>query len=142
MKALFDTNIVLDLLLDRDPFADAAARAISCVEAGRMTGYLCATSVTTIEYILDRHIGAPRARRGLAKLLSIFEVALVTRAILEAALDPRYGDFEDGVVAEAARGVGATAIVTRNVRNYKGSRVRPYSPTAVLEMLDAGSSAD
>ncbi|MCX5885517.1 MAG: PIN domain-containing protein [Proteobacteria bacterium] len=138
MIVLFDTDVILDLLLDREPFADATARMFSKVEKGDITGYVCATTVTTIHYLASKAAGAGKSRKSIQRLISLLEVAPVNRAVLEGALEGKYDDFEDGVVAEAAHHVGAKAIVTRNVRHYRNSTVPAYLPGEILEMIMAG----
>lgn len=138
MIVLFDTDVVLDLLLDREPFSEAAAELFSRVEKGDVTGYVCATTVTTVHYLAAKAVGGARAKRYIRELLSLVEVAPVNRAVLEGALQGRYRDFEDGVVAEAAHHVGASAIITRNLRDFRISAVPAYSPLEVLKMLRAG----
>jgi predicted nucleic acid-binding protein len=138
MIILFDTDVILDLLLDREPFADATARIFSKVEKGDIMGYVCAKTVTTIDYLASKSAGAGKARKSIQKLLSLLEVAPVNRAVLEGALEGTFDDFEDGVIAEAAHHAGAKAIVTRNVRHYRNSSVPAYLPGEILEMLMAG----
>ena len=139
MILLFDTDVILDLLLDREPFAEAASQIFSRVEEGSITGYVCATTVTTIHYLATKVSGTSKAKKSIQELLSILEVAPVNRAVLEGALGGAYDDFEDGVVSEAASHVGAKAIITRNVRHYRNSAVPAYLPTEILKMLKAGN---
>jgi predicted nucleic acid-binding protein len=138
MIVLFDTDVILDLLLDREPFAEAATQIFTKVEKGSITGYVCATTVTTIHYLATKAAGIGKAKKSIHKLLSLLEVAPVNRAVLEGALEGAYDDFEDGVVSEAASHVGAKAIITRNVRHYRNSTVPAYLPTEILKMLTAG----
>ena len=137
MKILFDTNVVLDLLLDRQPFAVPAAELLSKAEAGIISGYLCATTVTTIHYLARKVIGARKAKRQVRMLLSIFEIASVNRAVLEGALEGKFRDFEDAVLHEAARLVDADVIVTRNVEDFKESALPVYSCEEMLSLLKA-----
>lgn len=140
MRALFDTDVVLDLLLDRQPHSEAAAALFTKVESGQITGYVCATTVTTIHYLAAKVVGAKRSRREGEKLLSLVEVAPVNRSVIEGALGGRFPDLEDAVVYEAALRVNANAIVTRNVRDYKRSKIPVYSPTELVKMLKTGGS--
>ncbi len=136
MKLIFDTDVVLDLLLDRPPHSEAAAKLFSRVESGEgIAGYLCATTLTTIYYLIAKALGARRAEVEIGKILSLFEVAPVNRAVLEGALRGHFPDYEDGVVHKAARQVGANAIVARNVRDYKNSSIPVYSPVEFVKML-------
>ena len=63
MKVLFDTNVVLDVLLDREPFASVAAQLLSLADKGRIQGVLCATTVTTIHYLATKAVGRRQAAR-------------------------------------------------------------------------------
>ena len=141
MIVLFDTDVILDLLLDREPFAEATAQIFSRVERGSITGYVCATAITTIHYLATKVAGANRTEKSIRRLLSLLEVAPVNRAVLEGALEGKYDDFEDGVVSEAASHVGAKAIITRNVRHYRNSTVPAYLPTEILKMINAGDKS-
>jgi predicted nucleic acid-binding protein len=127
--------------LDREPFAEATAQIFSRVERGSITGYVCATAITTIHYLATKVAGANRTEKSIRRLLSLLEVAPVNRAVLEGALEGKYDDFEDGVVSEAASHVGAKAIITRNVRHYRNSTVPAYLPTEILKMINAGDKS-
>ena len=140
MKILLDTNIVLDVLMDRVPFADTAAELFSKVEDGTIIGYLCGTTITTVYYLAVKVVGAPRAQEEIKKLLTLFEVAPVNRQILESALVAGFSDFEDAVIHEAACHVGVEAIVTRNQKDFKKSRISVYSSQEITKILASKSS--
>jgi predicted nucleic acid-binding protein len=135
VRVLLDTNVIIDLLLDREPFSLAAGRLVAQVARAKLDGVLCATTVTTIHYLAARVLGAERAVAEIQKLLSLFNVAAVNRAVLEGALRARFEDFEDGVLHEAAVRCGAQAIVTRDLRHLKRSTIPVYSPDQLLAVL-------
>ena len=132
---LFDTNVVLDVLLDREPFATIGAHLFSQVERGMVPGYLCATTVTTVHYLTHKALGAEEARHKVRNLMRLFEVAPVNRAILEAALASRLAQFEDAVLHESALHVGAQGIVTRDPAGFKGARLPVYAPDELWKAL-------
>ena len=140
MKLLLDTNIVLDVLMDRMPFSDFAVELFSRIEDGTMIGYLCGTTITTVYYLASKSIGAPRARQEIKKLLNIFEVAPVNRHVVESALFAEFDDFEDAVIHAAACQVGADAIVTRNQKDFKKSRIPVYSSEEMMKSLTPQSA--
>ena len=140
MRILFDTNVVLDVMLNRDPHAETSAEILSRVEAGDLTGCICATTVTTIHYLAARAVGAEQALVEVRKLLSLFEVASVNRAILETALDLGFSDYEDAVLHEAACAVDAQGIVTRNPRHFKSATLPVYRPEELSRALDLSDS--
>lgn len=132
---LFDTNVVLDVLLDREPFSTVGAHLFACVERGTLPGYLCATTVTTVHYLAEKTLGAEQTRAKIRNLLRLFEVAPVNRTVLEGALASRLQDFEDAVVHEAALHVGAQGIVTRDQAGFKGARLPVYTPDELWKAL-------
>jgi predicted nucleic acid-binding protein len=137
LKILLDTNIVLDVLMDRMPFADAAVELFSRVEDGAIIGYLCGTTVTTVYYLAAKTLGAARAQKEIKKLISLFEIAPVNRPVLESALKIDFNDFEDAVIHEAACHVGADAIVTRNPKDFKKSRISVYTSEELTKILSS-----
>lgn len=134
---LFDTNIVLDVLLDREPFATVGAHLFSHVEQGTLPGYLCATTVTTVHYLAHKTLGTEQARQKIRSLMRLFEIAPVNRVVLESALNSRLADFEDAVLHEAALHVGAEGIVTRDPSGFKGARLPVYTPDELWKALQA-----
>lgn len=135
MRTLFDTNVVLDLLLDRDPFADAAASLITRVESGDLVGYIGATTVTTIHYLASQARGRTRSRRHLEMLLDLFSIAPIDESVLRSALSSRLNDYEDAVLHAAAVNVRAECIVTRNVKDFRRSVLKVYTPDELLSSL-------
>ncbi len=136
MKVLIDTDVVLDLLLDREPFSTAAAELFARVELGGLAGYVCATSVTTVCYLAEKARGQAAAREAISRLMALAEIAPVSRAVLDAALTFGMKDFEDAVVSAAAQGVGADFVVTRNLRDFAAAPLPAYEPAGLLSMLD------
>jgi len=136
VKVLVDTNVVLDVLLDRQPFAKSAARIFAFVEESKIEGFLCATTVTTVDYLLGQALAPAKARQALRQLLNLFEIAPVNRPVLEQALQSRISDFEDAVLEQSARLVGADAIATRNVRDFEKSSVTVFDPVDLIAAMD------
>ena len=136
MRILFDTNVVLDVLLDRKPHSESAAALLTHVERRRIEVLLAATTVTTIHYVAAKAVGASRARKLLQGLLSLFEVAPVDGKVLAAAMSLGLPDLEDAVLHEAARHAGATAIVTRDPRGFARSKLPVHAPRELLDMFE------
>ena len=135
MKVLLDTNVVLDVLLDRKPHVADAARIFRLVEEGRATGLLCAMTPTTLDYLLTQSLGRPDARPILAWLLRLFEIAPVTRTVIEGALRSEMADFEDAVLVQAARQAGADAVVTRNPKDFAKAACPVFDPRQFLAQM-------
>lgn len=137
MIVLLDTNVVLDVLLDRKPFSDSATMLFSWAEEGILHGVLGATTVTTVFYLASKVVGRVMAEEAIAKLLSLFTVAPVDRSVLEAAITTSFPDFEDAVLYQAACQSDVQAIVTRDLSGFKNSRIPVYSPDECVKMIQA-----
>lgn len=135
MKVLFDTNVILDLLLDREPFVPFAAALLAKAERGELTGCVGATTITTIQYLATKVIGAKGARAAISKLLTVLQVAPVNQLVIDAALDSSLTDFEDAVLLEAARAFGADAIVTRDHSGFAAADLPVYDPVELVAAL-------
>ena len=134
MRVLLDTNVLMDVLLERELFVNESAQVFDQVVRGAVTGLICATTVTTIFYLTSREVGGEEAMRHIQKLMNLYEIAPVTRSVLDAAMTSNSPDFEDAVLAEAAHQAGAQAIITRNLKDFAHSPVRAYTPRQWLAM--------
>jgi predicted nucleic acid-binding protein len=134
-RLLFDVNVLLDVLLDREPWAEASAAAWAAVENGNAAGVVSAHAVTTVNYIVQKQTGAAKALRTMSAILRVFAVAPVNGAVILEALQLRFSDFEDAVTAAAARQDRCDYIITRDPKGFRGSPVRSLTPEAVLPLL-------
>lgn len=137
MRVLFDTNVVLDVLLAREPHAAAATALLDCVARKELTGLLGGTSITTLFYLAAKAVGAAAARRHISTLLDLFEIAAVTRPVLAGALTLSFKDYEDAVLHEAAKAAGADGIVTRDPVGFSAAKLTIYAPDELLRLLRA-----
>jgi len=94
MKVLFDTNVILDVLLDREPFSVATSLLLAKAEQGEIAGFACATTITTIYYL-----AAKMAFCHVQSLLSLLSVAPVNKLVLENAVAAQFRDFENTVLS-------------------------------------------
>ena len=134
-RLLIDVNVVLDVLLDRRPFAESSSAVWAAVEDGEAEGLLSAHAVTTLHYLNARAVGGRAARETTEALLSVFNVAGVDESVLASALALDWSDFEDAVTAAAARKAKCDAIVTRNPRDFAKSPVRVLAPSEAVAWL-------
>ncbi len=128
LRVLFDLNVVLDVLARRQPHYADAARVWAYVESGRMEGLLAAHSVTTLFYLLRRHLGLPQAKGALRDVLRVFRVAAVDQGVIQAASILDWNDFEDAVQATAAAASDAVYLIARNEADFAGSPVQAIRP--------------
>ncbi|GAB6161733.1 PIN domain-containing protein [Desulfothermus naphthae] len=137
MRILFDTNVILDVLLEREPFVKDALYLLAKVERSEINGFICATTVTTIYYLVNKALGQKEATRHIRTLLSIFEIAPVNRAVIEEALNLKFSDFEDAVLYVSALTVGVDCIVTRNCSDFKRPKIPVYAPDELVKVIES-----
>lgn len=136
-QVLFDSDVLLDVLAQRQPFVVTSAQALNTVTQPQVQvqGYIAGHAVTNIFYILRRQIGREAARELLSRLLQRLQVASITDAVIRAALQSSIKDFEDAVTSQAANAVGVEVIVTRNTSDFVSSSIPAALPEEFLLML-------
>ncbi|WP_029523038.1 PIN domain-containing protein [Persephonella sp. KM09-Lau-8] len=135
MRVLIDTNVILDLLLDRKPFSKQSALLISKVEKGEFTGVLCAITITTIYYLVRKSLDKKEAEKSIDLIFSLFEMATVNRTVLETARKLDFNDFEDAVIYASAIHSNCDVLITRNMKNFKADDIPIYEPEEFLNIL-------
>jgi predicted nucleic acid-binding protein len=135
LKLLLDINVVLDVLLLRDPWFQEAVRLLSAVEMGQAEAHVAAHTITTIHYIVARERGRGVAARAVTDVLRIVGVVPVGSADFQQALVLGISDFEDAVQAAAALQIGADYLVTRNTKDFRAAPIEARTPGEVLAML-------
>jgi len=136
MRVLFDTNILLDALLLREPFVANAAVLFNAVEAGQIEGFMSATTVTDVHYLVRRQTQSlETAIDAVTRLLALMEIAAVDREGLEQAIALKFTDFEDAVQVACAMRLGLNAIVTRDVDGFTNSPIPVPSPEDLINRL-------
>jgi predicted nucleic acid-binding protein len=134
-RVLLDINVVLDVLTNRPPFADDAAALLALVERKEVEGLIAAHTVTTLHYLLSKHLGKAQARRILSDLLHILRVVSVDEDRLRHALALNWPDFEDAVQAACADTADADCLITRDKKGFKKAPVKTLTPAEFLALL-------
>lgn len=132
MKVLIDTNVIIDYLADRMPFADHAEKIIALCESGELTGLLTASAATDVYYILRKQVGHAQTFEHLRTLFSVLDIVEVGKSDLLRAMELDMPDFEDALVSQCAKRVKAEQIVTRNLKDFLQSPVPPIAPEDFL----------
>ena len=137
MKVLVDTNIVLDFLLQREPFFQDADLLFQAINAGQVVGYVTATTLTDIFYISRKHTRSiEQARQAILETLTVMIICPVNRAVLEAAFRSGLADFEDAVQIFCAVEQGLDAILTRDAKGFLSSSIPVLSIQELLQQLE------
>lgn len=129
MKVMCDTNIFLDVLLDREPFFDYSARVLRLCESGQIDGFVTAACVTDIFYIVHSNLHSNEAAyHALGKVLEIVNVCDVTALNVLEAFHQKKSDFEDCLVAICAKSIGCDYLITRNLKDFAGLPMDAITP--------------
>ena len=135
MRILLDTNIVLDVLLNREPFVGDSRRLWQMADDGAFDGSVASFSLPTIHYICQRHAGRAAADDAVDACLEAFEVCPLYRECVLAARRISGNDFEDNLQVACALTDFMQGLVTRNQRDFINAPLRIYSPAELLAVL-------
>jgi len=134
MRFLLDTNIVVDIITKREGYEESLCLLKSC-EVKRAEGFVTATTVTDVMYILRKHIRPEDVREAVKTLLLIVDVAGVLKSDIKAALLSGIKDFEDAVQASCAGRIKSDFIVTRNAKDFTDSTVPAIQPDEAIRLV-------
>ncbi|MBD2258448.1 PIN domain-containing protein [Pseudanabaena sp. FACHB-2040] len=137
MRILIDTNVVLDFLQEREPFVENAARLFERI-AGEIEGFIAASTITNIYYIIRRVAGEIAAQDAITQVMSEVNICAVDLEILEQALALNFEDFEDAVQYACALAHSVDAIVTRDASGFVSTEMPVVLPED-LDTINSGS---
>jgi len=135
IRALLDTNVILDALLAREPFGAQVSAVWQAHEDERFTAYLSAITPATVFYVARKQLGRKQALKMMEDLTDTFEVCAVNREVLRSALRLEMDDFEDAIQSANALTEGLDFIITRDLKDYKKSPVKAISPVEFIKQL-------
>ena len=135
MRVLFDTNVVLDLLLARAPFEQEAKRIWDALDEERIIGFVPASALTDIFYIARKQVGREMALDAVQTCFDSLEICTVDSQAIQKALSLPGIDFEDNLQEACAVIYELDAIVTRDKAGFKRSSIPVMTPTEVLAQL-------
>ncbi|MBE6709507.1 MAG: PIN domain-containing protein [Ruminococcaceae bacterium] len=135
MKLLIDTNVILDILLKREPFFEDSYQAIRTAIDNNDECYISVTAATDIFYILRKALqSAEQAKEYLGSLARLAEFTDVLAVDALDALSSEVADYEDAVVEAVADRIGADYILTRNIKDYLNAKIPAVTPTELLNL--------
>lgn len=134
MKLFFDTNVLLDVLLNRAQFVVSSKAALALCAKGQHQGCFSALSACDMVYILGRcGLSGDEARKAVCTLSEVVEMLPIKPELVRAALVANARDFEDMVQQLSAKEYGADIILTRNKSDFFDSEVAVMTPTEFLD---------
>lgn len=140
MDTLFlDTNVVIDLLGEREDFYDSIAKIVSLADKGKIKLTVSALTYSTVFYILSRFESKEIVKQKIRKFKTIAKTADLTDKIIDKGLSSKFSDFEDALQYFCALKTGCTIIITRNEKDFKESEIPVFAPNEYLSKLKSGN---
>ena len=133
MRVLLDTNVVLDFVLERAPYFEAAAELFELIAAGTVRGFVSGITPINVYYVGRKFVGREKARSRVRDLLIVLETCPITSAALNDALALPFKDYEDAVQHASAIETGLDAIITRDLDDYQNSVLPVFAPVDFLQ---------
>jgi len=135
MKVLIDTNVALDILLNRIEFYSNSVGVFVMAEKKLVTGYISASAITDIFYIAQRKLGKKPVKEAVKTMLQVFYPATVTDDNIYQALDLEWDDFEDSVQYIVGEGLSVDYIVTRNTQDFARGSIPAVTPEQFIKTI-------
>jgi predicted nucleic acid-binding protein len=130
-----DTNVLLDVLLARKPFLGDAQRLWTMAERGRIQAFVSGISFLNVYYVVRRLASRREADLAVRGMRAVFQIVPLDREVIDEALQVPVADFEDAVQHASAIRAGASCIVTRDERHFRGATIPIIAPDAFLAKL-------
>ncbi|HEY6188726.1 MAG TPA: PIN domain-containing protein [Pyrinomonadaceae bacterium] len=137
MRVLLDTDVVLDYLLEREPFVQSSARLLELSAQGTFDAYISGITPVNIFYVARKVMERDKLKLALNDLLLVMRVCPVTHYVLHQAMTLPFADYEDAVQHASATASRLDAIVTRNLGDYRNATLPVFSPTSFLNQLSS-----
>ena len=136
-KVFIDTNIVIDLLSKREPFFEEAAELFSLADKQKIELSISTLTIANTSYTLLRHLDSQKVKSILRKLRLILKLLPLDEKIVGLALnDESFRDFEDALQYFTALENGNELIITRNLKDYKNSKLPTMTARQFIETKD------
>ena len=135
MIVMIDTNIILDVLCQREGFYQDSANVFKLCEVKKITGVVSALSIPNVVYIMRKELDGDKIREILNKLSMIFIIADLKSHDLIKAANMNFNDYEDAVQSACAVRLKADYIVTRNIKDFTRSKVMAIKPSELMDRV-------
>ncbi|MBK8503372.1 MAG: PIN domain-containing protein [Saprospiraceae bacterium] len=136
-KVFIDTDVILDFLLNRDPYINEITEIIEKCVTGEMTLCVSSLTISNLHYIISRIENKKSANNKIRKILKLLKVENVGQTTIIKAMESEFGDFEDGIQNYCAEEADHKVLVTRNTKDYKKSSLAIMTPKEFLARPDA-----
>ena len=134
MKVFFDSDVLLDVLAERINHYEKSAEALSLSEFKKIRGYTSSLILCNLHYMLRKLTDEKTARTKIETILALLDIIDLKKDDILSALTLQMPDFEDAVQVSIARRANIDWILTRNIKDYKKSVVKPITPKDFIEL--------
>lgn len=134
-KVLIDSDVILDIFLRREPFFKKSAEILSICHERKIKGFITPLIVANVYYILKKSAGSEKAILEIAKLSNVLDTFPMDGDTIQGAIRSGFGDFEDALQNQAAENSGADTIITRNLKDYRKSKLAVMEPESFLKIF-------
>ena len=138
-KVLIDTDVILDFFFDRDPFAEFATEILNLCESETIKGFTTPVIICNVYYLLRKTAKHEIIIEKIKQLLNIIDITSMDKEVVFGALNSKFKDFEDALQNFSAIENGQISIIlTRNVKDYKKSKLAVLTPETYLKGKASG----
>ena len=134
-KVFIDTDIILDVALAREPFFSSSKTILAMAENNIIIGHISSNCVANIYYILRKSGGDNKARKFILNIVKYITVIAIDHQNVLEALKSKFSDFEDALQHSSAVENRCEYIITRNIEDYKGSKIKVLLPEEFIVMF-------
>ncbi len=136
MNYMIDTNIILDVMLDRKEFSERSRIVLQLCEDSMIHGFISSSTATDIFYLVRKALkSTDAAYSALGHILNITRVLTVTNNDITSAFLQKAHDFEDCLLATCARSNNCDGIITRNKKDFSAFDIPSYTPEEIISIL-------
>ncbi len=142
MTDLFiDSDVILDFLIDRQPYSREAAQVFSLIDNKKVKGYTSALCYSNLFYVLSKYAPRKKVINMLIEISGLVGILKVDDDIIKASLTSDFQDFEDAIQYYAALEFKRIeVIITRNIRDYKKSSLPVMTPETYVKTFQQTTS--
>ena len=135
MRALIDTNVILDVLCDRGGLSESSSKIFKLSEVGLIEGYISPLSSPNIVYILRKELNTEKTKNIIKRLSMIFKISDLKTGDIQKAADLNFSDYEDALQSVCADRIKADCIITRNIKDFSNSPIPAITPQTAIEKI-------
>jgi len=136
INILIDSDVILDSLLNRQPFSSDSSKVLTLCESKNFQGFVTGIIIANIYYLLKKEHSSQRILEAIKQLLTFLDVLVIDKNTILQSIEWEFGDFEDALQNYSAESYGSiNAIITRNIKDYKKSSLSILTPEMFLKTL-------